>query len=331
MSLTHAQAARLAHRVLRLRENGIDSETKLRQFDGGPPRTPRQTQTVRHGHPLALTTIAARTVDFLDEDRDGPTSPADVAKLMSLSLDDIWKSWDESVTANLESYLPHKDLKAWRKSVEKDNAAFEERVALMTGSSEQELVARVEKLLADSGLSDEELDKMRARLATQPGGDHEWNVHPYFGHMRHTDGAANAFYDLGREGFAAGLIAWTSTPTFKVILVDSADYTVNLATHQFVSSIASGGREETSAALANKTNAAGVLDSDDTSFPNAAGDPCEALVIAMTSALGGGGDVADTSQRLMGYIDSATGLPVTLNGGTVNVVWDSGSNRIAKL
>ena len=42
---------------------------------------------------------------------------------------------------------------------------------------------------------------------------------------------ANALYDKGREGFLDGSIDW-DTNTIKCVLIDVADYTVNLSTRQ---------------------------------------------------------------------------------------------------
>lgn len=288
MATTAAERARIAHRALRLRENGIDSQRKVANLavhakDEGKIGDP--------GHPLANT--AKHIHMTLDKDLDGPTDVKLVERLMSYDLDSIWKLWNESVTENLEATLEPKALKEWRKSVEQDQKDFDNQVARM-----------------------------------QETGD--WNPHPYFGHGRAGQGAANALYDEGRAGFLAGEIDW-DTAVIKLVLVDSADYTVNLATHKFLSSVAGAAREETSAALTTKTVAAGVADADDTSFPGAAGDPCEAIILVQSSAVGGGADVADTAQRLIGYMDTATGLPVTLNGGNISVTFDSGSNRIFKL
>ncbi len=36
-------------------------------------------------------------------------------------------------------------------------------------------------------------------------------------------------------------------------------------------------------------------------------------------------------ERLVAYIDSATGLPVIPNGGDITITWDSGANRIFAL
>ncbi len=160
----------------------------------------------------------------------------------------------------------------------------------------------------------------------------DFPVHPYFGHNRHQAGAANAVFDFGRQGFLDGDIDW-SVAVIKMVLVDSADYVVNLATHQFMSSVEAvvAAVEERSGAFTTKTSTAGVADADDVTFTAAAGDPSEALIIYQSSAVTGGADVANTAQRLIAYIDTATGLPVILNGGNVTVTWDNGVNRIFKL
>ena len=134
---------------------------------------------------------------------------------------------------------------------------------------------------------------------------------------------ANAMYDKGRESFLKGEISWNSDD-IKVVLVDTADYTVNLSTDQYLSDVASGGRVATSGNLASKTTAAGVADAADVTLTAVTGDVSEALVIYKDTG------TASTS-RLIAYIDTATGLPVTPNGGDITITWDSGSNKIFKL
>lgn len=134
---------------------------------------------------------------------------------------------------------------------------------------------------------------------------------------------ANALYDTGRNAFLLGDIDWVAD-TIKAVLVDAADYTVNLATHQFLSDIPAPARVATSAAFTGKTAAAGVADADDIVFGAVTGDQAEALVIYRDSGS------AATSQ-LIAYIDTATGLPVLPNSGDINVVWSSSSSRIFKL
>lgn len=134
---------------------------------------------------------------------------------------------------------------------------------------------------------------------------------------------ANALYDKGREGFLAGDIAWDSD-TIKAVLVDTADYTVDLATHDNLDDIPAIARVATSPAFASKTVTAGVADAGDITFSAVTGDVCEALVIYQDTGV-------ESTSRLIAYIDSATGLPVTPNGGDINVAWDNGANKIFKL
>lgn len=133
---------------------------------------------------------------------------------------------------------------------------------------------------------------------------------------------ANALYDKGREKFLSGSISW-SGDTIKVALVDTASYTANLSTDEFYSSVSAAvvGTPQT---LGSKTVTAGVADAADPTFTAVTGASCEAVVIYKDTG------VAATSP-LIAYIDTATNLPVTPNGGDIGITWDSGSNKIFKL
>lgn len=137
---------------------------------------------------------------------------------------------------------------------------------------------------------------------------------------------ANALYDLGRESFLNGEIDWTND-NIKCCLVDTADYTVNLATHQFLDDIDGSAIIATSANFASKTTTAGVADAADIVFSSvsSAEDQAEALVIYQDT------DGTAAASRLIAYIDTATGLPVTPNDADITVTWDSGANKIFKL
>lgn len=134
---------------------------------------------------------------------------------------------------------------------------------------------------------------------------------------------ANALYDLGREGFLGGDIDWDAN-SIKAVLVDTGQYTVNLATHQFLSDIPAGARIATSAALSAKTKAAGVAGAANFGFTAVTGVNCEALVIFADTG-------TPATSRLIAYIDTATNLPVTPNGGDINVNIDTGANKLFKL
>lgn len=136
---------------------------------------------------------------------------------------------------------------------------------------------------------------------------------------------ANAMYDKGREKFLNGAINWT-TDNIKAYLVRG--YTVNTSTHEFVSDITGAGGGTivaTSANLGTKTSTAGVADAADVTYATvAAGAATQHVIIAKDTG-------TTTTSPLIAVIDTATGLPVTPNGGDITVVWDSGTNRIFKL
>jgi len=134
---------------------------------------------------------------------------------------------------------------------------------------------------------------------------------------------ANRMYDLGRESFLKGEISW-SADNIKVVLVDSADYTPDTATDQFLSDILLAGRVATSANLTTKTTTNGVADADDVTLSSVTGDQSELIVVYQDTGVEG-------TSRLIALVDTATGLPVTPNGGDIQIQWDAGADKIFKL
>ena len=134
---------------------------------------------------------------------------------------------------------------------------------------------------------------------------------------------ANALYDKGREKFLRGEVSWNSDD-IKVVLVDLADYTQDLANDEFLSDIAVAGRVATSPNLSSKITTDGVADAADVTFSLVTGDQSEAIVIYKDTGL-------DSTSPLIAFIDTATGLPVTPNGGDITVQFDNGANKIFKL
>lgn len=134
---------------------------------------------------------------------------------------------------------------------------------------------------------------------------------------------ADGLYDKGREGFLAGDIDWDGD-NIKVVLIDEADDTINLATDEDLADRAAGSRVATSGNLASKTVAAGVADAADVTFSAVTGDQAESFDIYQDTGVEG-------TSRLIANIDSATNLPVTPNGGDITIQWDSGADKIFKL
>jgi hypothetical protein len=134
---------------------------------------------------------------------------------------------------------------------------------------------------------------------------------------------ANALYDAGRNAFLTGGISWT-TDTIKIVVVDSADYTPNLATDDFLNDIPAVGRVAISGALTGKTAVAGVADANDVTLTAVSGDSFEYIIGFKDTG-------TESTSNLIFFIDTAVGLPFTPNGGDVLIVWDDGANKIFKL
>jgi hypothetical protein len=141
---------------------------------------------------------------------------------------------------------------------------------------------------------------------------------------------ANAVYPKAKEGFLDGSID-LDTASVKVALVRGYTYS---STHEFVSDVtgASGTLHATSAALTSIDVINGVFDAADVTFTTPATDANQhSLLIFQSSAVGGGADVATSSQRVIAWIDTGTGVPIVPAGGDITVVWDNGANKIFSL
>lgn len=134
---------------------------------------------------------------------------------------------------------------------------------------------------------------------------------------------ANALFDKGREGFLGGDIDWDAND-IRLVFVDHADDTPNVSTDDFLDDITAPARVASSGAFTTKTKTDGVADADDVTISTVSGDPFESIVIYKHTG-------TDSTANLIAFIDTATGLPCTPNGGNITVQWDSGANRIFKL
>ena len=147
---------------------------------------------------------------------------------------------------------------------------------------------------------------------------------------------ANALYGPGREGFLAGEID-ANTAVLKVALVrlTAAGAPVFTSTQKFVSElVATHTIAATSAALSGISVTNGTLDASDLTpafAAVAANAQNHVLVLFQSSAVTGGGDVANTAQRLIAWFDTGTNIPIVPNGGDVNIAWDNGANKIFTL
>jgi len=100
------------------------------------------------------------------------------------------------------------------------------------------------------------------------------------------------------------------TDVITALLIDNADYSVNLTTHDDLADVAGAGQVAT-ANLGTLTIALGVFDSADFSWTAVTGDQSESIILY---------DNTHASDALIAYYDTGiTGMPVTPNGGNINV------------
>lgn len=132
---------------------------------------------------------------------------------------------------------------------------------------------------------------------------------------------ANAIYPKAKEQMLQGGIN-LSTGTVKVALIDTGTYTYSAA-HEFFSSVT--GVVGTPVELLTKTFTNGVFDAADATFLATSGVTAEAILIYLDTG------VAGTSRLILFQDTGVTGLPVTPNGGDINLSFDNGANKIFAL
>lgn len=142
---------------------------------------------------------------------------------------------------------------------------------------------------------------------------------------------ANALYGKGRNAFLTGAIDWVSGD-IKATLIDTGTYVLggNIDTHQYMNLDTVAAAAKIATVALTTTAALGVADASDATFTLVTGATVEAIIIWLDSGTGGTTQ-SGTGDLLIAYIDSATGLAVTPSGGDIEVVWDSGANKIFKL
>jgi len=130
---------------------------------------------------------------------------------------------------------------------------------------------------------------------------------------------ANKLYPKIKEALLQGN-ANLSSGTVKAVLLDTGAYT-QADTHEFLSSVPSAARIGTPQTLGTKTFTNGVFDAADSQFTGVpTGSSTAAQLEAILIYLDTG---TESTSRLVAILDTGTGLPVTPNGGNINVTWDA--------
>jgi hypothetical protein len=126
---------------------------------------------------------------------------------------------------------------------------------------------------------------------------------------------ANSMFDAGRESFLGGDSDWDANTVF-LIIVDHTDDTPNVTTDDNLDDITAAARVAESTAFGSKTKTAGTADAADVTLSAVSGDGADSIVIFKETG-------TESTSTLWVFIDTATGLPVTPNGGDIIIQWNA--------
>ena len=124
---------------------------------------------------------------------------------------------------------------------------------------------------------------------------------------------ASVIYPKAKEAFLKADID-LENDTIRAVLIDTGTYTYNAAHNAYDDLSGVVGSE--SAAFTSKTLTDGTFDAADITFTAVTGNTVEAIVIFKDTGTA-------STDLLIAYIDSGTGLPVTPNGGDITVSWNA--------
>ena len=135
---------------------------------------------------------------------------------------------------------------------------------------------------------------------------------------------ANGLVPFARNEFLIGDLDWV-VDLMKIILIDEAD-DVPDDTEDFYSNIAAAARVGTLTEITSRAtpDTVGAADGADTTLSSVTGDVSEGVVGIYDTTV-------EATSPMVFYIGSATGLPVTPNGGDITVQWQATSPYIFKL
>jgi hypothetical protein len=131
---------------------------------------------------------------------------------------------------------------------------------------------------------------------------------------------ANVLFDAHKLAYlenTSSVVDYESD-NIDVALIDSADITVLPQTHDFYNDISAGEVDSTDLATVAATVTTGTakIDADDTTFSAVTGDAADYIVIYKNTG-------TSSTSPLCVFFDTATGLPVTPNGGDITIAWNA--------
>jgi hypothetical protein len=125
---------------------------------------------------------------------------------------------------------------------------------------------------------------------------------------------ANLLYDTFKEGILGNTAFDMDTDVIKATLIDGADYTFSAAHDEYsggTADVPAAAKVAESAGLTSPTVTNGVFDTADFTWSSVTGDQSEEVILW---------DDTLTNDRLIANYDTGmTGMPVTPNGGDINV------------
>lgn len=134
----------------------------------------------------------------------------------------------------------------------------------------------------------------------------------------------NMLYDECRKRFLEAGINWL-TDSIKAMLITSSAYTPNFSQHKFLSDIPTAARVTPGVLLTGKSTTGGAADANDVTFTAVGGNnQVNAILLYVDTGV-------EATSLLLAWLDTATGLPITPNGGDIIVVWDNGPNKIFRV
>ena len=136
---------------------------------------------------------------------------------------------------------------------------------------------------------------------------------------------SNFVYSKTKQAILNGNV-YFSTGQFKLLLIDSSQYTPNQNAHEFLSDIPSNARVYTTSSISNLTNTLGTIDGDDLSITLPSNYAFEAIVLFKQGT-------SDQNSRIISYIDTAEGLPFvdTVDQTSMSIIWSNTATKILSI
>lgn len=124
---------------------------------------------------------------------------------------------------------------------------------------------------------------------------------------------ANALYDTFKEALLQAEVTLDSDNIIAE-LIDTLSYTYSAADADFGTDVAAGAKIAASSALTTVSVTNGVFDTADFTWSTVSGNQSEAIILYDDTV------TTPVADQLMAYYDTGmTGMPVTPNGGDINV------------